>query len=755
MSDEALAEYKKARDSQLTRNDALRIRTKVKEARDNSHLAARRWPFELIQNAHDPGPRAGRDKVNVTLLWDEISATFSHDGAPFSVQELAALLSGGSSKDFESEETTGRFGTGFLVTHVLATKARVSGFLNTSHGPEQFALKLDREGDENHICENIDQCNDAIGSAKPLTSPSVDSAEFAYETPDPEALALGVDTLRAALPYLFATCDHLGQVKLGPRAGPQETWFKESDESFEFADCAGIRKRVVHHCQGSAPIQYLCLRVAGPRAHSALLFVLKAHDGYWSVCRPADDFPRVFWRFPIRPSHHLRTTVVIDGPFDVSQERNRVPLTQKNKELFESALDIMPALVTYAAHEGWDGAHWLAKMGPVLPSDSTDTEDAQWLTALLSRTTKELAMLPLVRTQIGLLPADPTLRPRATAVLAKYAASSKGEDIPFETIFALVGETTIFHPAIPDLARDWQVIFSGWAELGTPLDQVTLESLVLAVGKKAMALSNLPVRENKLQWLARLIDAVGESWEVRKGVDKGILRGMLPDQTGVLDSPEALWRDPGISESLKDISESLGINIRNQLLDLTLVREAGDLALPHFNAALEASLRGSLSEDELINQCLNRLQKDYTENLEVTTADDSALVGSVRLLAYLHARPRPAAATVAQQFPILASDSRIVHWTRHRMLIAPVCKWHEAARPFQDVYPANRMLAELYAGDPAKKIPDVVSFLVDWEMAIPGSPAYRVSERAKGQTTRRPRRGWPGYGRHRRFRGDL
>ncbi len=61
---------------------------------------------------------------------------FEHDGAAFSSQELAALLSGGSSKELDSEHTTGRFGTGFLVTHVLAEETRVVGLLRVKGGYE-------------------------------------------------------------------------------------------------------------------------------------------------------------------------------------------------------------------------------------------------------------------------------------------------------------------------------------------------------------------------------------------------------------------------------------------------------------------------------------------------------------------------------------------------------------------------------------------------------------------------------------------
>jgi hypothetical protein len=59
MSEKALEEYQQARDHQLLRNEARHIRTRVHEARESSHLAGIRWPFELLQNALDAGPREG------------------------------------------------------------------------------------------------------------------------------------------------------------------------------------------------------------------------------------------------------------------------------------------------------------------------------------------------------------------------------------------------------------------------------------------------------------------------------------------------------------------------------------------------------------------------------------------------------------------------------------------------------------------------------------------------------------------------
>ena len=151
LSATALQEYQRARNSQLTRNDARRIRTRVEASQQNPVASSRRWPFELMQNAHDAGPRAADERVDVVFQLQDHNLVISHTGKPFTAQELAALLSGGSSKEFDDLETTGRFGTGFLATHTLSTRVTVDGVITTEDGPEHFIVELNRSGDEGRI----------------------------------------------------------------------------------------------------------------------------------------------------------------------------------------------------------------------------------------------------------------------------------------------------------------------------------------------------------------------------------------------------------------------------------------------------------------------------------------------------------------------------------------------------------------------------------------------------------------------------
>ena len=162
MSERAYEIYEEALNEQQSRSLARRIRMRVDEARKNPHAASIRWPFELLQNALDAGPRDSQPVVVVQLSRQPTRIVFEHDGAPFTSQDLAALLSGGSNKEYESETTTGRFGTGFLVTHVLAERTRLRGLLQMPTGCERFDVTLDRRGNDDAILDNIRDSNDAI-----------------------------------------------------------------------------------------------------------------------------------------------------------------------------------------------------------------------------------------------------------------------------------------------------------------------------------------------------------------------------------------------------------------------------------------------------------------------------------------------------------------------------------------------------------------------------------------------------------------
>lgn len=85
-----------------------------------SMIDKKRWIWELIQNAKDTiALDPNKNEINIRIDIDGDTVKFKHDGAPFTANTRYGLLYK-FSDDKENQESTGRFGTGFLTTHCLS-----------------------------------------------------------------------------------------------------------------------------------------------------------------------------------------------------------------------------------------------------------------------------------------------------------------------------------------------------------------------------------------------------------------------------------------------------------------------------------------------------------------------------------------------------------------------------------------------------------------------------------------------------------
>ncbi len=722
MSQGAFEDYKHARDEQLTRNEARRIRAAVNKARGDHYDAGMRWPFELLQNALDAGPREGRSHVKVALRWTAGATVFEHDGAPFTLQDFAALVSGGSSKEFESRETTGRFGTGFLVTHVLAQRSRVEGLVRTSTALERFELSLDRAGDEQAIMENILQCAEAITAAVPVASAEDEAtAKFEYETDDESALTWGAEAFEKDLPCLFASCPGLGDVTISRGEGPCKTWSPSGPVQRTYGEATVVERsmQVVVERGGGDPEQYRCLRVSSNAgADSGVLIVLRRHGDKWHVYLPEENFPRVFCKYPLRGTDFLRMNAVLEGRFGVDQERRAVLLTEQSKASLRCALDAVPLAVQFALQEGWEGAHLLARVGPLAPSFAGGPEEREWWGNQLAELAQQLARLPLVETRQGRGPAVSVDDGWYADFIAPRVTGPTGPDeTTLERVWPLVDAAENLYPPVLSLAREWCETAKDWAKLGVEVNDVTLEKLADYVKEGAAALTELRVREDAREWLVKFLDVVGECWSKRRGVDTQLLEALLPDQEGRLRSPDELWRDEGLPEPLKDNAECMGIAIRERLADRRLIETAATLRCQHCPEALCKAIPRVMTEEALITECVRDLSRKLEEGKRVTESERPVLEGSVRLLGYLWESRGEGGADIARQVPLLASNNECVRWTKDRQMMAPVESWGERARGFAVAYPPQRVLSAVYLGG-SDGAPNVLPALVVWRMAI-------------------------------------
>jgi hypothetical protein len=151
-------------------NIATKILREMSELRsrvESSPTASKRWIWELIQNAKDVSIEGKiRIQIEAEIAGNKRHVTFKHNGQPFSAENIRFLIEQISSKDRKKDEsgrskTTGKFGTGFLTTHLLSEVVLVQGVAKEEGlEPRKFELLLDRSGFD------LDAITEAVKKAK-------------------------------------------------------------------------------------------------------------------------------------------------------------------------------------------------------------------------------------------------------------------------------------------------------------------------------------------------------------------------------------------------------------------------------------------------------------------------------------------------------------------------------------------------------------------------------------------------------------
>jgi hypothetical protein len=139
-------ESQKKNNYKLTADKIIQSLNKVREERSTSR---RRWIWELMQNAKDVENIF--KGVTIEIILRERELVFSHNGDPFRIEQLTGLVQQVSSlkpSDSSDKRITGKFGTGFISTHLLSEKVLVRGIVELDDLlPKSFEIELNRKAE--------------------------------------------------------------------------------------------------------------------------------------------------------------------------------------------------------------------------------------------------------------------------------------------------------------------------------------------------------------------------------------------------------------------------------------------------------------------------------------------------------------------------------------------------------------------------------------------------------------------------------
>lgn len=191
------------------------VSKRLRELNQPSETDKKRWIWELIQNAKDTiANDCSRTQINVRIKIEGDIVTFTHDGNPFTLNARFGLL-WKYSEAKENQESTGRFGTGFLTTHCLSKVVSIESDVYETKDSENllgFRVTMFRDGDtEAELLEGLDKMRDS----EEWFEDTFNHTSFTYHIKSDsgrEALRLGKDNFYENIAQTMLFCPELNSV---------------------------------------------------------------------------------------------------------------------------------------------------------------------------------------------------------------------------------------------------------------------------------------------------------------------------------------------------------------------------------------------------------------------------------------------------------------------------------------------------------------------------------------------------------------
>ena len=677
----------------LTENTAQGVFKHLNDLNSNREGMQTRWIWELLQNARDASN--GANSLTAFIEYCESKIVFLHNGRGFKEREIGHLIFYGSTK-VEDDDAMGKFGSGFLTTHLLSPVIDVSGQLKDG---KWFEFRLERTPDSvEALRRSMDRAwADFKPSSSPLTEqmPEGFTTRFLYPIGSDarDAVDKGIATLKQYAPFAVVFNQEFSSINIKSSGKTRD--FKVIKRTSLNKD--GLQQVTVAESKNEKRTKRKYLLAQGEKASIAVPMESKYDD---SICLPLGNIPRLFLGFPLIGTEDFSFPAVINSlSFTPTEKRDGVYLWQniddkaniENQAVINEACELLIRLFQFVASSGWNNAHLFANV----PA----TRQQDWLNSDKLRETLQEQFIEKIRqTPAVINEAGASIKPvEATLPLAEM-------DTGVEALWGLLDGIEEIRDTLPrqNEASGWWRAVESWAVIykDEPISfKETMDGPKLAeyIDEKTDKNGEYGTIEDLQGLLRENIDAVEWLDQLHAFFDQNELCEAVREyhivlaQDGVLDELSNLHRDQGIAEELKDIAELLDWKIRRNLRDIRL------------SSLTDKVGKGDREGKYVVQELIRKLQERAENN-----PDDNFAEASVRLFAWIVSHKDW---NLLRDFPAFAeetdSDNPTVVYLPGNAQdserpLAPVQAWAEDLHPFADLFPPNRILADAFF----KKIPD-------------------------------------------------
>lgn len=552
-----------------------------------------RWVWELLQNAKDV---ATDDGVNITYELKNNQLIFSHDGLPFETKHLLAILYKTSTKSLGSEDgTTGKYGTGFVTTHILSKKLSISGVhqLKEDASLRSFTIDIDRssalleetkalESMKNAIEITFDQINRIESQPKESIEEFFHSFTYDLSETSLKYALQGLDELEKNLPFVLLINSkakkRINSVKIIKNGVSKVFEIKSGDSKIQELKYIQIEKN-----EGILYTENENLIIGVPVIENPDNYTICSIEGN---CVLYKEFPLIGsenFNLPVFIQHKnfkpteerdgVRTKKEIEGVEDATAENNRNCLIEFRSQYLD--------FITLLINNNCTNSYNLALSG--LPEFVEKYHNIDWYTSNVQNPIRRLLLhYPIVENQLG--------NPLRISQI-KFPIKELAEEQEFYALLQAFVPSEV--PSKQSLAYWIKCINQqkdNWSDSKTINLEQFLELLPKTVNKddEAIIQSLLSVYD----YLAQINSKLGENYPIYLNANKEFkTRGQV-----------AIY--PLIDDEIKFVAKELGRDLDDEFLykKLGKVTDIKEFDLNAFYKSLNTDLISPLKVEEATEQ---------------------------------------------------------------------------------------------------------------------------------------------------------
>ena len=531
---------------------AKRLREKLLPLKSKEEQTAKRWFWELLQNASDYN-----QEVDVRLEIDNNSVIFKHSGNPFSIRDVLNLISpdSGKDKDEVKKENIGKFGSGLVSTHILSSEINVSGAYRSEKEDKlfRFNIVLDRSSYENKesLINDIEKTKSSFREVHSLLEKSEYTGfmtSFSYNlkkrlpglSSTLDVVSVGLEQIYEVLPYTLSFMMKVRSVEIEDK----RTDVKIKDYTIRRisnGDSQQVFDLDIDHNRRTLTMTKL--------RHQNVETVYRHEEG--TVCSLPKGISKLFCGLPMIGSEDMGLPFVLNSyDFEPTIEREGVEITPNDKQnmaLFKQSILLYKILLDDVAKNELDNAFVLTQLSKKF--NGVEGSKNIFKRDFLPEYQNIIEKSKIVR--------------NANGDFVNFADVSLPykEGKPFVELYYYGVE--IRRASFP--SKD---SFEGWVSSTDftlfPKQKFSLEQFVDEISQmNQIQVFSLSSGRNVIDWLKGIASIVNEVDETLFGK-----YAILPDQKGYLRKKKELSIDQDVPDSLKSILNKLSSdNIELTLLD--------------------------------------------------------------------------------------------------------------------------------------------------------------------------------------------